>query len=334
MVERKIAAYSDATHAEDMRGIEVGEFNYKYRLLAGRMMPPYVTPARYEVARSTVTRPRDICYTSYPKSGSTWLAHILLLIVNGGENPPEGTLRSHLHWVESSWTYPRTRDELAALPSPRIFKSHMPYDMALGGDPAANPCRYVYIARNPKDVACSYYFFERGKAWSGRYDGPWEHWLDSFLDGRVQRGDWFDHVLGWWTVAQRADNILFLRYEDLLTDFQTQLRALAEFLGYRLSEGVLGKIQAETSFARMSGERFSNMSEIEDFETFFRKGEIGSWRAQFTAEQNERFDRVIARRLSGSGPSFRYEFASHRADMPGSPLRVGGTGKEQRGAGS
>lgn len=307
MATVKIAAYSDTVNAEDMSGVTVGEHNYKYRLLNGRWMPPYVTPERYALARSIVTREGDLCYTSYPKSGSTWLAHILLLITNRGDTPPEGTLRSHLHWVESSWTYPRSRDQLEVLPSPRIFKSHMPYDMALGGNPAANPCRYVYIARNPKDVACSYYFFERGKAWSGRYDGPWEHWLESFLAGHVQRGDWFDHVLGWWNAAKSAENILFLRYEDLLTGFRTELRRLTEFLGYDLGANVLERIEAKTRFANMSKDRFSNMSEIEDFETFFRKGEIGSWRTQFSPEQAERFDRMIERRLRGSGLEFRYE---------------------------
>jgi len=307
MPANKIAAYSDAANAEDMTGVEIGEYNYKYRVLDGRWMPPYVTPERFAVARSIVMRPDDICYTSYPKSGSTWLAHILLLVVHGGDTPPDGTLRSHLHWVESSWTYPRSRDELEALPSPRILKSHMPYDMALGRDPTAQPGRYVYIARNPKDVACSYYFFERGKAWSGRYDGPWEHWLESFTAGRVQRGDWFDHVLGWWRAAQTADNILFLKYEDLLTDFETYLGVLANFLGYRLGNEVVDAIGAKTSFAQMSRDKFSNMSEIEDFETFFRKGQIGSWRSQFTTLQSREFDRLIEHRLGGSGLAFRYE---------------------------
>jgi hypothetical protein len=36
------------------------------------------------------------------------------------------------------------------MPSPRIFKSHMPHGKALGGGPRKAPCRYIYIARNPK----------------------------------------------------------------------------------------------------------------------------------------------------------------------------------------
>lgn len=268
----QISAYSDELHAEDLRGVVIGDHSYKYRMLEGRMMPPYVTPQRYAMSRALVTRPGDVCYTSYPKSGSTWLAHVILLILHDGQTPEEGTLRSHLHWVESSWTYPRSADELEALPAPRIFKSHMPYEMALGGNPANSPCRHIYIARNPKDVMVSYYFFESGKAWSGGYNGPWEHWFESFLGGEVQRDDWFDHVLGWWHASQQSSNILFMRYEDLLSDFPGQLAQLADFLGYSTSSDVMREIDSKTAFDAMSRDPFSNMSEITDLESFFRKG--------------------------------------------------------------
>lgn len=43
--------------------------------------------------------------------------------------------------MESSWTYPRTQAEVDTLPSPRIFKSHMPHRMALAGGPRNSPCK-------------------------------------------------------------------------------------------------------------------------------------------------------------------------------------------------
>ncbi len=301
-----IGEYRDELHGEDLEGIRYGEHHYKYRVLDGVMMPPYITPRRYRLSRTIETREGDICYTSYPKSGSTWLAYILVLIVNGGEAPNHTTLRNCLHWVASSWPYPRSEEELAALPPPRIFKSHMPYRMALGGDPAANPCKYVYIARNPKDVAVSYYHFERNQAWSGHYDGPWEHWLKIFCEGRVQRGSWFDHVLGWWRASRESSNILFLKYEDLYRDFDNQVRRLARFLGYEMPPEFLSKIRRKTSFEQMRRTAFSNMHEIKGLEGFFRKGRIGSWREQFTPEQSAAFDRLYARRMAGTGLDFDF----------------------------
>lgn len=101
-----------------------------------------------------------------------------------------------MHWVENSWIYLCSEADYEAASEPRVFKGHMPYDMALGGVPAGNKARYVYIARNPKDVVTSHYRFESGKSWTGFYGG-WEHWLGMSVDGHVQRGDWFHHVLSW-----------------------------------------------------------------------------------------------------------------------------------------
>lgn len=302
----RIGEYRDELHAENLDDIQVGEYGYKYRTIEGVMLPPYVTPDRYAVSRSVETRPNDVCYCSFPKSGSTWLSNVLYLILHNGEVPEGKTLRGCLHWMESSWPYPRSREEVDALPSPRIFKSHMPYRMALAGGPEQSPCKYIYIARNPKDVCVSYFHFESGKAWSGGYSGPWEHWLKLFMEGRVQRGDWFEHVLSWWE-HRDAGNLLFLKYEDMKRDFDGQLRRIASYLGYDLSEEVIDRIKSATSFSRMKTEQFSNHREIPQLEGFFRKGEIGSWKDQFTVAQSEAFDRLYRERMAGTGLDFEFE---------------------------
>jgi hypothetical protein len=302
----KITEYADHIHAEVTEDLQTGDYGYKFRILDNVVMPPYITPSRYHLSRTIKTRSGDICYVSFPKSGSTWLAHIILLITLNGETPTDKPLRDCLHWVASSWTYPRSKSEIEALPSPRIFKSHMPYHMALGGNPAECPCKYIYIARNPKDVAVSYYYFERDKSWAGNYNGPWEHWLNMFIEGRVQRGDWFDHILSWWN-HRKEENLLFLRYEDLRRNFDRELRKIARFLDYPLSIEAVNKITEKTVFNNMKKDDFSNMHEIKEFQGFFRKGEIGSWKDQFTVIQNEEFDKLYARRIQSSGLHFEFE---------------------------
>lgn len=302
-----IHEYRDEIHAEDVSDLQIGECGYKYRLIDGVVMPPYVTPARYQLSRTLQTRPGDICYVSYPKSGSTWLAYILVLITNRGDIPTgKKTLRDCLQWVESSWTYPRSEGDLESLASTRIFKSHMPYSMALGGDPQQNPCKYVYIARNPKDVAVSYYHFERQKSWSGNYSGSWEHWLKIFMEGRVQRGSWFDHALSWWQ-HRDADNVLFITYEDLRANLQAELEKLMIFLGYPLEDEVVQKTIDKTSYHNMQQERFSNMHEIKEFQGFFREGKVNSWKNQFTRGQSEAFDRLYLEKTRGTGLKFNLD---------------------------
>ena len=302
----RIEAYEDAIHGEDLAGLVSGDHGYKWRLLDGVVMPPYITPERYDLSRTLATQSGDLCFVSYPKSGSTWLSYVMLLLAHHGTRPEGDALRDNFHWVASSWPYPRSAEDLAAAPEPRIFKSHMPLSMALGGVPAENPCRYVYIARNPKDVVVSYYHFESGKKWSGDYSGPWEHWLELFLKGGVQRGDWFDHVLGWWS-QRDAPNILFLKYEDLIRRFDEQVQRLGEFMGEQVTPELTASIREQTDFDRMSTESFSNLKEISELDSFFRKGQIGSWKNEFTVAQNERFDQIIAERLGGTGLDFEYE---------------------------
>ncbi|KAK0724103.1 P-loop containing nucleoside triphosphate hydrolase protein [Lasiosphaeris hirsuta] len=313
----KVLEYSDEVHAEQPEDLVIGEHGYKYRLVEGRVMPPYITPARYALSRSIATRPTDICFVSYPKSGSTWLSYILVLLTGGGDTAtaPTGatTLRNSLHWVESSWTYPRTAAELEAAPAPRIFKSHMPYDMALGGDPARQPCRYIYVARNPKDVCASYYHFESCKSWSGYYQGGWDHWLAMFAAGKVQRGDWFDHALGWWArsrdnaAAGGAENILFVTYEDLLADTRAQLSRIAAFLGVAADDARLAEVERASGFREMQTTEFSALRDVKEFNRFFRKGCVGSWKESFTVAQSEAFDRLYRERTAGSGLELRFE---------------------------
>ncbi|KAI9368923.1 P-loop containing nucleoside triphosphate hydrolase protein [Aspergillus egyptiacus] len=283
-------------------GVEVTPSGYRYRMVEGRVMPPHVTRECYERSRRVATRASDICFTSYPKSGSTWLSYIIVLLT-GNQNQ---SLRGDIHWVESSRTYPRTEEELRGAPDPRIFKSHMPYSMALGGDPAKNACRYIYIARNPKDVCVSYYHFEKGKTWSGMYEGSWEEWLEMFLRGKVQRDDWFEHVLSWW--AHREDpNVLFLRYEDLKKNTASEIQKIAGFLGVPVDQATIDQIVEKVGFKEMQSSEYSSLSDIEQFKTFFRKGKAGSWKEQFTVQQSEAFDEYFRRRVGDTGLAFDYE---------------------------
>jgi len=79
--------------AEELAGLQIGEYGYKYRIIDNLILPPYITPKRYELSRTLKTREGDVCFTSYPKSGSTWLSYVLLLLIHKGQEPTDKTLR-------------------------------------------------------------------------------------------------------------------------------------------------------------------------------------------------------------------------------------------------
>ncbi|KAJ1952373.1 hypothetical protein GGI12_006259, partial [Dipsacomyces acuminosporus] len=83
-------------HADAAGGIIESPFGFKYHILSGVTMLPIITPERYELSRTIKTRGTDICFTSYPKSGTTWLAYILVLLTGS----KGATLSDSYHWVE------------------------------------------------------------------------------------------------------------------------------------------------------------------------------------------------------------------------------------------
>ena len=86
---------------------------------------------------------------------------------------------------------------MQGLPKPRTMKTHLSYLMMPGQDPAATPAKYIYVARNPKDVAVSFYFHSlRFKCYE--FMGTWDTFFELYMKGDVDFGLWCDHVLEWW----------------------------------------------------------------------------------------------------------------------------------------
>lgn len=54
---------------------------------------------------------------------------------------------------------PVSKPVIDLLPSPRLMCSHLPYHLVPKGEDESSACKYIYIARNPKDVAISYFQF-------------------------------------------------------------------------------------------------------------------------------------------------------------------------------
>ena len=86
---------------------------------------------------------------------------------------------------------------MQVLPRPRVLKSHTHYEMMPGGDPAKSPAKYIYVARNPKDVAVSLFYHTRRFVFF-EFMGDWNCFFEFFINGKAESGSWFDHVLGWW----------------------------------------------------------------------------------------------------------------------------------------
>ena len=267
--------------------------------------PPFITQQEMDsLANEFVVQDDDLFVVTYPRSGTTWTEQIVHLILNQGEQG-EQLLTDAAPWLETLPTRPHgMKGFLQNLNGRRLFTSHLP--IALMPDFTDSKGKYIYVARNPKDVAVSFYHHDRSK--SG-YDGTWDEHFMLFVQGKVMYGSYFDHVLPWWQASQKADNILFLKYEDMKRDLADVVRQTANFIEVPLNQTLLERVMAGSGFRAMATNKKTNFNWIpqqEGIPKHYRKGIIGDWRNQFSAEQNELFDKVYLQQMSGTNLQFDF----------------------------
>ena len=112
-------------------------------------------------------------------SGTTWVQEIVWQIFNEGQ-VKSTHFKKRVPFLERA-THPRAKHpDINTLPSPRILRSHLTYNIIPKSTNEENRCKYIYVARNPKDVAVSYFKFLTSM---DRVRGPWEFFVKLFLEG-------------------------------------------------------------------------------------------------------------------------------------------------------
>lgn len=256
------------------------------------------------IEKEFVVKDDDVFVVTYPRSGTTWTEQIVHLLVNQGEQG-EKLITDAVPWVETLPHRPGgIIDFLKTLKGRRLFTSHLPFPlMPRAGNTSA---KFVYVARNPKDVAVSTYFHDQSKA---GYEGAWEKHFQLFLSGDVYFGSYFDHVLPWCQASQNNRNILFLKYEDMKNDHAGNVSKIATFLDIQAASPLIDKVVALSSFQSMTSNQNTNFDWVPQKAgkpKHFRKGDIGDWRNHFNAEQSQRMDALFTEKMKGTG--LRFDF--------------------------
>ncbi|KAM3821629.1 sulfotransferase 1C2-like [Vipera latastei] len=256
-------------------------------------------------------RPDDLLICTYPKAGTTWMQEIVDMIHQGGD-PQKcagAPIYERMPFIEMCPPKPiRTGfEEAEAMASPRTLKSHLPVHLLPPSFWAQN-CKIIYVARNIKDIAVSYFHFHRISKLMPE-SGNWDEFLEKFIAGKIAWGSWFDHVQGWWEAKNRHP-ILYIFYEDLKKDPAREIQKVAQFLGSELPGAVVGEIVQHTKFESMKTNPMANYSTIpsslldQDISPFMRKGTVGDWKKQFTVAQSEQLDDLCVHLLADSGLTF------------------------------
>jgi hypothetical protein len=245
-------------------------------------------------------QPTDVFVASYPRSGATLLTWMLHLLLHEEDAPP-----THINqvapWYERSLATGELRaDDFERFAAPRVFKSHLPREWLPDG------ARYVYVVRDGRDVAVSYYHFYRDYL---RFQGSFDAFFDRFLAGRLQYGSWFKHVAGWRSHVGDP-SVLVLAYEEVVRDREATARKLLEHLEVSADDARVRRAVAGTSFEAMKAKEpvFDHATAllVEHGVTprsFLRTGRTGAGEETLDATQERAFERRSTR--AAAAPELR-----------------------------
>jgi hypothetical protein len=184
----------------------------------------------------------------------------------------------------------------------RVFNTHLRWEMM----PKGGDCKYIYVYRDGKDACVSFYHHLSNQADSGPYDGSFEQFFEDWLKGKVIFGGWSKHLKSWMPQAKEpSNNVLLVKYEDLLQDLLGNLERISKFLGKEHERDFIAEnILPHVTFAGMKAHRSIyepvSVQWKPGFE-FIRKGVAGDHRTMLSAAQEERFRRELGRDLSELG---------------------------------
>ncbi|XP_066285967.1 sulfotransferase 1B1-like [Branchiostoma lanceolatum] len=223
----------------------------------GVFLPRGVTKETMDVLPGFQIRDDDVVVASYPKTGTNWLAEIVVKILRAAGKVAESS-DTMMRGGALEMKLPTARRpgyiNLAELPSPRLVITHLPIQFAPKGiSKPQNKVKVLVPMRNPKDTAVSMFHFSKKlmPMMGGNSDDlRWEDFVQDFSARIVPYGDFCDHVSGWWQMRDDP-HFLFLKYEDMKKDLPNAVNTTVTFLEVDLDESTINNIAEASTFNNM-----------------------------------------------------------------------------------
>jgi hypothetical protein len=192
--------------------------------------------------RNLAVYPDDTFIVSYPRSGNTWTRFLVANLVHPGQPVTFANIERLIPDCEAM-----SSRYVKRVPRPRIIKSHEYFDPRYK--------KVIYIVRDPRDVALSYYDFSR-KYRHIEDSYPLTRFVSDFVAGRlssVDWGTWGENVSSWFYTRNGRPEFLLLRYEDMLRNTESELAKVARFLNIEPTQDRIAAAVERSSAERMRG---------------------------------------------------------------------------------
>ena len=284
-------------------------------------------------------RRADLTVVSFGKSGRTWLRVMV------------SRFYGFKHGLSPNILIGFDNMHLRVPAIPRVFFTHDNYLKDYTGN-VNNKADYygrkvVLLVRHPADVAVSQYhqWRYRMRAHKKTINDYPAHGVevpivDFVLHEPAGLAKVVEFMNGWAREMPRLDDLLVLRYEDMRTDAEAQLRRVVEFAG---TPGSAEEIAEAVRFAS-----FDNMRALEQRRAFrfaggrmaardrnnpasfkTRRGVAGGWRDYFDEAEVRAIEDTVERTLLPGFGYLRAEMGSQQTEADASAPAPAGTGNER-----
>jgi len=216
----------------------------------------------------------DIYIVSFSKSGTTLTQMIMHLMLTNGDVDFE-----HIYDVAPWLQYFATEEEpMKELKGRRLIKSHDDYEVIRH----VKKGKFIFLIRDCLDVLPSFYQhlndYKINKS-------PWDVFCKYWMKG------WFFYHRGWLENKNELD-ILFVHYEELVTNKKDVVGRMAEFVDHDLTDEEMGHIMKKSSieFMKKHEKKFGLQPDKGMvYDNFIRNGIVGAGKPMFSAEQLDKW---------------------------------------------
>jgi Sulfotransferase domain len=137
------------------------------------------------------------------------------------------------------------------------------------------------------------------------YEGTFEDFTEAFLNDQIIYAPFNDHVLDFWNLRDEP-NVLFLFYEDMKFNMDGVVKKAMKFMGKTFSQLQIDELCMHLSVDSMrKNPTCNNDGLVEKAKSlnkngkssgsfkFIRKGEVGSFRDEFSNALDQKFDNFM-----------------------------------------